>query len=120
MQGSTALCSAMLGQQSCHYVSRVELVVSRTSASIALLMMLPLVLMFVVDLTVYSVQTLLRYTWPRWAAVVARYTAPFTDLAVKVKSQNMVRRMLKTWRVPEAPGRHFRFTWLARTDRAEH
>lgn len=114
MHPNTALCLALLGQQSCHYVTRAEYFVSRASASIALLMALPLVAMFIVDLTIFSLQSLYLYIGRRWPLAKA---PPLADTGFKFKSPNLVRKIIHDWNITKARCRLIGYAWLARTRR---
>lgn len=113
MHPSTAMCLALLGQQSCFYVSRAEYFVLRASAGIALMMAVPLVAMFLVDLALYSLQTLWLYVKPRWI----RTPAPLTEVAFKFKLPNLVRKLVTNWNLTTARYRLVGYAWLSKTRR---
>lgn len=109
------MCLAVLGQQSCFYVSRAEYFVLTASASIALMMMVPLVAMFIMDLTLYSLQMLWLYVKPRWAYK----PKPFTDIGLTFNLPNVVRKLVANYNLTKARSRFVAYSWLASTRRKD-
>ncbi|QWU89348.1 hypothetical protein CA3LBN_003671 [Candidozyma haemuli] len=93
------MCSALLGQQSCFYVSRAEYFVSRASAGIAL--------------NAPRGHTLWSYVKPRWIHT----PAPLTEVAFKFKSPNLVRKLVTNWNLTTARYRLVDYAWLSKTRR---
>lgn len=115
---SAAMCSALLGQHSCYYVSRAELVVSRASAGMALSMIVPLVFMFAVDLTVFAFQQVMLALWPQ--RLIQKARPAVAEAVFVLRSPETVRKIIKDWNAVRGRYRLLSVAWLAKADRRKH